>query len=656
MSASTPVTREIEAGLRAHREGEFESALSHYQLALRLQPGNADALNLAGVALQQLGRPEQALENLRQAARLRRNDAAILANLGQLCATLNLHAEAEDAYRKASRIDARQPNYQLGLANALAQQGQYPAALTLFERLTQRYPDQPLLWFNRGNALRDHGRLTDALDSFRRSLALNATDLAARNNLAGVLHALLRFDEAEREYRACLAMDAHYLGARISLASLLIDVARDAEAETVCREVLQRDPDQIEAWLMLATAQNNQGRVNAQLDTLRAAIMRAPQHTRVVNAHASALFNAGHFAEAIRMVERAQTLEPDEQKKQDALAGNLLAYGYLEAGWFCYRHRPAREHFLTNNSQVTPAGTLPEDLGGAHCFVQREQGLGDELFFLRYAPLLAAKGARITYQAGAKLQTLLQRAPCLHAVLPEQAAIPAADYLLLAGDLPRVLTPAGVAQEQFDAACALAPGQLVGASASDSYPLSLAIAPLPERVGDMRQRLAAAGPAPYLGLTWRAGIPPREQGTGGWSLYKATAIAEFAQAVSAFPGTLLALQRSPSPGEIAAMAQAANRPVHDFTGLNDDLEDMLALLALIDEYAGVSNTNMHLRALAGKTARVLLPAPAEWRWMHSGDASPWFPGFSLYRQDHDGDWQAAWATLRRDLTQAWPAR
>ena len=36
---------------------------------------------------------------------------------------------------------------------------------------------------------------------------------------------------------------------------------------------------------------------------------------------------------------------------------------------------------------------------------------------------------------------------------------------------------------------------------------------------------------------------------------------------------------------------------------------MLALLSLIDEYVGVSNTNMHLRAGVGKTAKVLVPAP-----------------------------------------------
>jgi len=63
----------------------------------------------------------------------------------------------------------------------------------------------------------------------------------------------------------------------------------------------------------------------------------------------------------------------------------------------------------------------------------------------------------------------------------------------------------------------------------------------------------------------------------------------------------------------------------------------------------VSNTNMHLRAGTGRPARVLVPRPAEWRWMATGDDSPWFPGFRVYRQGPDGDWGAAVNRLREDL-------
>ena len=68
---------------------------------------------------------------------------------------------------------------------------------------------------------------------------------------------------------------------------------------------------------------------------------------------------------------------------------------------------------------------------------------------------------------------------------------------------------------------------------------------------------------------------------------------------------------------------------------------MLALLALLDDYVGVSNTNMHLRAGVGKPARVLVPSPPDWRWMmNHARTSPWFPGFSIYRQSLRGDWDA----------------
>lgn len=101
---------------------------------------------------------------------------------------------------------------------------------------------------------------------------------------------------------------------------------------------------------------------------------------------------------------------------------------------------------------------------------------------------------------------------------------------------------------------------------------------------------------------------------------------------------------------------AIGNPMHDFTALNEELEAMLALLALIDDYLGVSNTNMHLRAGAGHTARVLVPCPAEWRWMATGKKSPWFPGFKIYRQTSHGDWEPALAELASDLAASFGSR
>lgn len=43
------------------------------------------------------------------------------------------------------------------------------------------------------------------------------------------------------------------------------------------------------------------------------------------------------------------------------------------------------------------------------------------------------------------------------------------------------------------------------------------------------------------------------------------------------------------------------------------------------------HTNVHLRAAAGGASRVLVPNPAEFRWMAAGSLSPWFPDSKVYR-------------------------
>jgi hypothetical protein len=163
-----------------------------------------------------------------------------------------------------------------------------------------------------------------------------------------------------------------------------------------------------------------------------------------------------------------------------------------------------------------------------------------------------------------------------------------------------------------------------------------------------RQRLEALGPGPYLAVTWRAGTDTargREFGMERSSLTKALPPAELGAALRGWPGTIIALQRGARPGEAAQFGA----PFHDLSFLGDDLPALVAVLAELDEYVTVSNTNVHLLAGLGRTARVLVPYPAEWRWMRREGDSPWFPGFPVYRQAQSRDWSAALEQLRRDL-------
>ena len=112
---------------------------------------------------------------------------------------------------------------------------------------------------------------------------------------------------------------------------------------------------------------------------------------------------------------------------------------------------------------------------------------------------------------------------------------------------------------------------------------------------------------------------------------------------------MINLQRNPQANDIALFEHASGVRAADFSDCNEDLALMLAVLEGLDEYVGVSNTNVHLRAGLEKTTRVLIPSPPEWRWPAGFERSPWFPDCVLYREDERQGWSGALAALRGDL-------
>ncbi len=188
----------------------------------------------------------------------------------------------------------------------------------------------------------------------------------------------------------------------------------------------------------------------------------------------------------------------------------------------------------------------------------------------------------------------------------------------------------------------------LGMVCADQIPPVFALPPISALVDEMYARLAAAGPPPYIGVTWRAGQRKHNH------LSKIAPIEDIGAALAHCGATLIALQRNPEEGEIDTVAAAAGREVHDFTALNDDLESMLALLGALDDYVCVSNTNVHLMAARGLTCRVLVPFPPEYRWMNAGSESPWFPGTRVYRETRGGGWTGALEELGAEIAAAWP--
>jgi hypothetical protein len=312
------------------------------------------------------------------------------------------------------------------------------------------------------------------------------------------------------------------------------------------------------------------------------------------------------------------------------LAQLLLGQGQWREGWreYLWRSNVLAARVDAGGGKRVPA-PLPSRLDGSRVLLRGEQGIGDVLFFLRFVHLLHERGARVTLSCERRLAAVIAAQVPLEAVREPAAddeRTPQFDLRIWCGDLPALLD-------------------------SDAVPPAWRFSVSDAGVARARARLAALGAGPYLGITWRAGtdiLRGREFGNERNLLMKELSPAELGNAVRGWPGTVLALQRGVRAEELAAFAQAARRPVHDLSTVTEDLGELLAALSLLDEYACVSNTNVHLLAGIGRTARVLVPYPPEWRWMREGD-SPWFPGFPVYREPQTRGWAEPLERLRGDL-------
>lgn len=616
--------------LSAHKIGHADLAETLVQQILALNPRHPDALHLLGMLKIQRGDPAGALDPLSKASEIQPRNWVFLADLAQAFFALQQFAKANAAFRAAARLNRDNPELQIGAANCLALQGKLAEAESALRKIARRFPATASAWFNLANTVCDQGRFEEAIPLYQRSAGLAPEWCEPYNNLGRALHAAGKFDEAAQAYRQCMALAPAHIPAMCNLASVLMDGGGFTDAEMVCLDILKQAPDFAEAHLMLGSARGFQGRQTEALDSFAKAARLDARNPRAAAALGMALYQAGRADVAGAQLEQALKLEPDFPGIREFLAYSHLAQGAFKIGWREYTQRPARAKFLAENTGVALVdNNLPDDLRNKHILLLREQGLGDELFFLRFAVELKARGAQITYYTDAKINSILARVPALDRVLVKPEPIPAADFTLLVGDLPSALDRTGTC-------CPV-------------LPPPLALVPLFHLRDTSQQLLAELGPPPYLGLTWRGGIAPEAQRGTNWALFKQISPEQLGDSLHGIEGTFLALQRNPAAGEVGRLAARLGKPVHDLTAINEDLEAMLALLALLDDYIGVSNTNMHLRAGTGRTARVLVPCPAEWRWMANGNESPWFPGFKIYRQTMDGDWHEALKQLGCDL-------
>ncbi|HET9618572.1 MAG TPA: tetratricopeptide repeat-containing glycosyltransferase family protein [Pseudolabrys sp.] len=431
-----------------------------------------------------------------------------------------------------------------------------------------------------GVVRQQQGRDAEAIAFIDRALALRPDNAAALSNRALSLRALGRAHEALACCDRALAVKPDFADAHNNRGLALAALKRPAEA----------------------------------LKSYEAALSHAPAHIDALNNCGIALFEVNRLDEALVCFDRVLALRPGHVHGSWNRAQVLLLMGDFARGW------PEHEGRLASNPRLKRGFTQPLWLGdaplaGRTILLRAEQGLGDTIQFCRYAPMVAARGARVVLEVQRPLVDLMRTLDSAIEVVARGDALP-----------------------EFDLHCPLLSLPLAFKTELTTIPARTPYLRAPAGAIDWKSRLGTK--RPRIGLVWSGNPGHKRDATRSIPFYALMPLLDI-------DASFVSLQKDVRASDAALLKQTGQ--VVDVADSLTSFAETASLIATLDLVISVDTSAAHLTGALGKPLWLLLPQVPDWRWLMGRDDSPWYPTARLFRQDTTRAWGGVVARIRAAL-------
>ncbi|MBO9999998.1 MAG: tetratricopeptide repeat protein [Cyanobacteria bacterium SID2] len=433
------------------------------------------------------------------------------------------------------------------------------------------------------------------------------------------------------------------------------DLDRAAE---LCQALLQREPSRLDALNLLggiayrqrdwhlalqyyqtivriyprcAVGYANFARTLQEIDRLEEAVLlygealhleenRADWHFNLGNAY----WDLGDIDIAIEHFEKTLHLDRDFPEVRGHLALNRLLKGNFQQGFADYEGRPARLRL----SETFPH---PERIwdgsneAGKTLLLLCEQGFGDAIQFVRYVPILKARGARVLVRCRWPLVRLFETIPGIDRVLSIDEALPNWDAHALLMSLPFLL-----------------------GTRADTIPRNVPYLSRLPLDCELDASLNGTIDLARVGLVWSGSPTHRKDRDRSISF-------DLVRPLLDIPGfRFYSLQKDPKSEEAKALAE--DRRICDLSRDLKDFGHTAAIIDRLDLVIAVDTSVAHLAGAMGKPVWVLLSKIPDWRWGLHDDRSSWYPTMQLFRQSRRGEWDTVLEQVQHALLRRSPQR
>jgi Tfp pilus assembly protein PilF len=461
------------------------------------------------------------------------------------------------------------------------------------------------------------GQRDQALSAYRRYLDVQPGDAGAWSDCGGLLMVMGQLEEAQRACDRALRIDAANPGALVNLGCVMTHRGRLEEAEGYFRRVLVKGPRRVDARLALAECLIKKNDLDQAKAELGKAIEHDPANPSAHQALGQVFHRLGMWPEYQEEIERFRRIDPSSAYVEYERGYLDLLFGDMAEGWQGYEARLRVPGLVGPARSFTQPRWKGESFVGRTLLLHYEQGFGDTLMFVRYAPQVKALGGRVLLAAQAPLADLVATCRGIDEVIPHGVPLPPFDLHLPLLSLPCV----------FQTELESIPAEIPYLDVPERVPNRQLIAEtLAASQGDIRIGIVTVGNATHKNDLARS-IPPASLGP-----------------LATLPGVawhsfqLGDVEAAPLPG-ITSLAP-----------LLSNFSDTAYALSGMDLIITVDTAVAHLAGALGIPVFILLPFSPDWRWMLGREDSPWYPTMRLYRQPDPGDWATAIGQVVTDLS------
>jgi len=503
-------------------------------------------------------------------------------------------------------------------AEAGRREGRLDLARSRCEAILQRDPQNVRALGMMAEIAADARQAAQGLDWAQRAVAADPKSAAPYYAMGRLFELEGRVADAEASYRKATALAPDFAKAHNNLGCVLHMQGRPGEALACYRRALELDPEQPEANHNYASIARDPAALEQAIEGYRRQTAVNPKDAVAFNNLANAYLELGRHREALACFDKAVALDPEYAEAHFNRSFVLLLRGDYREGWKEYEWRCRVAPFDAPARRFAQAMWNGSNLAGGTILLHAEQGLGDTLQFVRYAPLVAERCAAVNLECQPELKPLLSPVRGVQRVLARGEALPPFDAHLPLMSLPAV----------FGTTLETIPWQ-------GPY-----VRPDAASVADWRS-LIASDPARFkVGIAWAG----RSE---NWDDRKRSISLAMLAPLAQTPGvTFYSLQK----GEAAS--QAASPPggmkLVDIAAGSRDFSDA-GLICQLDLVVTVDTSVAHLAGAMGVPTWVLVAHAPDWRYHLERTDNPWYPTMRLFRQQRDGDWTGAIGRVGNEL-------